>query len=448
MRSTLVVSGLAVVLCTASLVGCKGKEQATGDPSHGSAQQGQASAALRARGGEMGGQLVDVGPHKVELRVFDNGAGEAIVYDAQGKKLADPAKAKVKLRARAASNAKANAKAGGDGTETIELEYQPALARFTGKASGNVDLDPAPIDVEVSVGGQTATGKLEAPVLFVAPEIGGTLVALGTHSVELVADADGEVQAIVRTADGKRLNADANVDVSVKLATKAGAEQTVKLKFDPPRMRFVGRADAGVELAAGPAEIAIGAAASARLPKLALRAEAKHGGRLVVAGDYSVELVAKGDVVGAFVFDASGAAVTKADLDLSLRVGNGAFVKLSWDAPSLSYRADVDSKIDFAVTPVALSVKAGADVYVGALVPRVNVDANVAARADLDAKAKAAANANAKAKVEVKPPPIQPVKVEVNKSASAGAKAGANAGAGAGASAGAGAKAGFSLGTR
>ena len=38
----------------------------------------------------IGGQLIDVGAHKVELRVFAEGRAEARVLDARGKELAAP----------------------------------------------------------------------------------------------------------------------------------------------------------------------------------------------------------------------------------------------------------------------------------------------------------------------------------------------------------------------
>jgi hypothetical protein len=207
--------------------------------------------------------------------------------------------------------------------------------------------------------------------------------------------------------------------------------------------------DGAVKIAAGPAEIVVDGAAVAKLPKLALRAEASHGGRMIVAGDYSVELVAKGDLVNVFVFDASGAALAKADLDLAMRVGTGAFVKLSWDAPSFSYKANVDGKLDFALAPITVAIKADANALaaVGASIPSVDAKAELDTHAIAKVDAKASANAKAKvdAKANAKAPTVQAnaqVKpVTVNKSASASA---GTTGGGAGASA----NAGFSFGTK
>ena len=65
-------------------------------------------------------------------------------------------------------------------------------------------------------------GKLETAVLLVGPEMGGTLVVAGKYGVELVAKADGSVEAIVRDAAGARVNGDANVKLAANLAVEGG----------------------------------------------------------------------------------------------------------------------------------------------------------------------------------------------------------------------------------
>ena len=148
------------------------------------------------------------------------------------------------------------------------------------------------------------------------------------------------------------------------------------------------------------------------------------------------------------MFDASGAALSKADLDLALNIDHGAFVKLAWDAPNLNYRANVEGVADFAVAPITVAVKADGNVFVGASVPTIDANAALAAKANVDAKANLKGKLDAKARADVKAPTVNanakvtPPKIDVNKSASA--SAGAGVGGGAGASAGAGA--GFSIG--
>jgi hypothetical protein len=385
----------------------------------------------------IGGQLIDVGAHKVELRVFAEGRAEARVLDARGKELAAPEKAKLTLHASAK---------GGPSPTAIEMAYEPVTMRFAGATAGKADLEAGPIDVELKVEDATAHGRLDAPVLLVGPEMGGTLFVAGKYGVELVVRGDGNVEAIVRDAAGVKVTGDVGAKLEATLATAGGATTHLALAWDPPKARFVGKVDSTVKLAAGPAEIFFDGKVAAKLPKLALRAEASHGGRVLVAGDYSIELVGKGDVVNAFVFDASGAAVAKVDLDLSMRVGTGAFAKLAWDAPSASYKATIDGKLDFAVAPVTVVIKADANALaaVGASIPNVDAKAELDARAV--AKAKGGANAKAKVDANVRAPAAQAqanahVKpVTVNKSASASAGTGAGVGASA--------NAGISIGTK
>jgi hypothetical protein len=151
------------------------------------------------------------------------------------------------------------------------------------------------------------------------------------------------------------------------------------------------------------------------------------------------QLVAKGDLVTAYVFDASGKAYAKGDLDLSLKLGAGAFVKLVWDAPSLAYRAKIEGDFDLDVAPIVVSVKAHGKAHVG-LSAKVKAKANLNAKLDADVKGKAEAKAKAGAKVNVSAPKVKvtppKVNVSVNKSASATAGTGAKA------------KGGFSIGTK
>lgn len=285
------------------------------------------------------------------------------------------------------------------------------------------------------------------------PEIGGTLAVAGKYGVELLARADGTVEAIVHDAAGALVTGDAGAKIEAKLNGADGKAHAVALAFDAAKARFVGKVDAGVKLAAGPVDITVNGEAGARLPQLALVAEAKHGGKVLVAGDFSVELVADGNLVSAFVFDASGAAAAKGDLDLAVRLGSGAFVNLAWDAPSASYRAKLDAKVSFDVEPITVAVKAGARAFVGASIPSpsVKLDAKAGANANVDAKAAADANAKVGAKADIKVPtptanvtvkaPTANVNVQapkVNVGTGGAAKTGASATAGAG----------FNLGTK
>jgi len=333
----------------------------------------------------------------------------------------------------------AKAKGSADARTAVDLAFQPASAVFSGKAAGDVELEPVAMDVDLRIGDASETGKLEAPVLLVGPDIGGTLTVAGKNGVELLARESGTIEAVVHDAAGIAITGDAGMKLDVKLGGEAAAK-ALSLAWDPVRARFVAHADAAAKLAPGPVEIAINGAVAAQLPRLAICAEAKHGGRVIVAGDYSIEIVGKGNAAHAFVFDASGNAVTKADLDLSLRAGSGAFVKLAWDAPSLSYRADLGGKVDLAAEPLAVTLRADGKAFAGASLPSIAVGANANAALGADVDAKGHANGDLHAKGTIKPPhasaavQVSTPKVEVHKSASASAGAGGTAGAKAGAS--------------
>lgn len=398
--------------------------------------EAEASTAVGARAESLpavtaaiGGQLVTVGQHTVELRLFKNATAEALVYDERGKLLGDQAPVHAVVHALAAGGAR----------PLIALAFEVPLGRLSGAASGKADLVPGPIDIDLKLGAASATGRLEAPVLLVGPEMGGTLAVAGNYGIELLAHADGAVEALVHDAAGALVNGGAQLKLEVNLTGTDGRLHAVILAFDAASARFVGRAEAGVKLAAGAAQASVNGGVSARLPNLALVAAAQHGGKVLVAGDFSVELVPKGHLVSAFVYDASGAASARADLNLALRLGQGGFVKLAWDAPSASYRATLAANLD--LQPITLALKADAKTFLGASLPNVKGSASIAANAkagaDVDAKAIAAAKLQAKsdfkapavsANAQIQAPKIS---VGVGTDTKAGAKTGAGAKAGA-----------------
>ncbi len=393
----------ALIATVVAVAGCKPEgEGASASASAAAAASGAtqpgATAAAEAR---VGGQVVMVGAHAVELKIYGRGLVEAWVFDASGKLVADE---KTKLSLRPAS-----------GGAAVECSFDAPSMRLIGRAAADAKIPSGPVEVELSLaGGASAKATLEAPVLLSGPSVGGTLVAAGKYSIEIAASADGKVQALLRDAAGEL------VDGKQKLELKVG-EITVELAWDGVA-KFVGQAKAGADFAAGPVSIVIDGNVVAKLPKLALRAEAKHEGRLVAVGSYTLELVAEAGALIAYVFDVKAAAHAAGDLDVSIRIGGDAVYKLAWDAPSASYRAKVEGDIDIEAEIMAV-VKAGAEVSVGVAPPKVK------AAVDLDADVDVDVDAKAKAKADVKVP-TPSVKVEKKASASAGGgKAKAKAGA-------------------
>jgi hypothetical protein len=383
----------------------------------------EASAAVSA---QMGGSVVAVGEHFVELLLFERGVAEAWVLDARGKLVAEPADFKLRL------------KQAGEAEASIEMAWSEPDGRFSGSVAGEAKLSTGEITIELEIDGKVATGVLAQVVLLAGPTFGGVLLVAGKYGAEVAAEAGGAVEVQLAGADGAVI--EGGLEVAANVEGAAGTMQRVALEWDADLGRFRGQAKADAKLAAGPFVLLVGGKFAARLPKLALRAEATHGGYVVMVGELSVELVADGALVAAFVVDASGKAHVDGNLELVLQLGGGALVKLDWDAPSASYRAKLDADVDLDLQPVRLVVKAGAKVSVGAfaagsLSAKAKLDAKLgipAVKVDLGASAdvKADVKAGAKAKANVKVPEVK---------ADAKAKAGASGGK-------AKAKAGFSIG--
>lgn len=424
---------------------------------------GGASLAAALKPPRIGGSVASAGDFSVEVGLHEGGRIEALVSDAQGKLVTE----NIKLVA--------TAQAKGGAAEKVALAFVPARGRFEGRAKAGVELQPGPVDVALDVGGKAHGCKLHAAAVAPQAKLGGNVLVAGGFSAEMFARPDGEVRAFIRDSAGAELKADADAKFKAIATAKGGVKEEIALSFDPPRGYFSGKAKAGVELEPGPIELAVDAKVGAgvgRLEKIALSVDTTHGGQLVTAGDFSVELVAKGPEIKAFVVDASGKAHAAGDLDLELDVGAGAGtnVALKWDAPCLCYKANVDAKLDLSVQPIRVSLVAAGKAFTGAVASlnaaakaNLNAKANLDAKADLggkldanakldpkldakaklgasakldptlDAKAKAALANAANASVKVTPP-----KVDVNAKAGAGAKAGG----------GAKASGGFSIGTK
>jgi hypothetical protein len=175
-----------------------------------------------------------------------------------------------------------------------------------------------------------------------------------------------------------------------------------------------------VQLVPGPVEVKFevaGQAHAGQLAQLGLAVEGTHGGQIMVAGNYAVEIVADGEFVHAYVFDASGEAHAKGEFDLDLQVGAGTELALVWDPPSASYKAKVEGDFDLEAKPVVLEITVEGIVSVAA-VQSFSAKASADAVADLDVDA--VANVDASARVAA---PKVSARAEASKSGSAKATA-------------------------
>jgi hypothetical protein len=399
----------------------------------------------------IGGSVAATGDYSVELALHEGGRIEALISDVKGALVSAGVKLSALVQAK------------GGASEKVELAFVPARGRFEARAKAGVEFAPGPIDVTLDVDGKVHAGKLRAGVVVPRPKLGGHVLAAGDFSAELFARPSGEIQAFVRDSAGADVRADAGASFKARCRAKGGASEEIALNFDPARASFVGKAKAGVELEPGPLEFVAEAKAGAgigRLESIALDIDVSHGGQLVAAGDFTVELVAKGNAISAFVFDASGKAHATGDLDLKLDVGADAATNLAlkWDAPSLSYKASFSGQGDLSLQPIRVALVAAGKAHFGAVMSlqaaaKANLNAKAKLDTDLDAKAKLGADAKAKlgvnakldpkldakakaslekgasAKVSVTPPKVS---VSTKQEASAGAKAGGGAKASAG----------------
>ena len=432
---------------------CGSEDKAKGDASGSVAADGSARVAADAKAAlaapRIGGTVASAGELSVEVAMHRSGLVEALVSDAGGKLVSDGIKLSASVQTKAGA------------IEKVELAFVPARARFEGRAKAGVELSAGPVEASLEVAGKKLGCKLNVAALLPEPRIGGHLLTAGAFSAEVLVSPSGEVRALVADASGAEVTGSIDAKLSLTVSTKAAARETIALVFDAPRACFAGKANAGIDLGPGPLEFLVDAKVGGgmgRLESIGLSVAASHGGHVVAVGDFSVELVAKGQAISAFVTDASGKAHLGGDLDLKLLVGAGAGSELAlkWDAPSASYAGNAAANIDLGLEPIRVALVASGKAFVGGVASlkaaaklnaKLEVGANLDASAKLAADAKAKLAADAKAKLEqsakaVASLKVTPPKVEVNakKAASASAKAG-------GGKAEAKASAGFSFGT-
>lgn len=424
----------------------KSSASASADASASVSGTGSAAAAATAAlaPARIGGTVARAGDFSVELAVHQTGLVEAVVSDAQGKLVNEAVKLTAAVQAK------------GGAAEKLQLAFAPARARFEARAKAGVELTPGPVDVTLDIGGKPLACKLDVAALLPEPRLGGHVLAAGAFTAELFVNTNGEVQAFIKDSAGADVKGGAAASFKAIVNAAGGAREEIALSFDPPRACFAGKAKAGVQLAPGPLELVVDAklgAGSGRLDSIGLSVDASHGGQVLAVGDYSIELVAKGQELSAFVFDAAGKVHAAGDLDLKLGLGANAAtgLALKWDPPSLSYVGSAAGNVNLALQPIRVSLVASGKAFTGALASftaagKANLKANADVHGDakLDAAAKLSADAKASgakaasASVKLTPPKLN---VSTSQNASAGTKASAGAKAGTGAKASAGVKA-------
>src|SRR5688572_7863117 len=84
--------------------------------------------------------------------------------------------------------------------------------------------------------GAAAQSQLAAPVVLVSarPALGGNLLVLGEHQLELAVEHDGLVRALVIDAQGRRVD-DTAQSIGVTLTTETGRKLALSLAHDRER---------------------------------------------------------------------------------------------------------------------------------------------------------------------------------------------------------------------
>ena len=430
----------------------KAKVDASGRAAPDASARASADAKVVLAAPRIGGTVASAGELSVELAVHRSGLVEALVSDATGKLVSDGVKLSATVQTKAGT------------AEKLDLAFVPARARFEGRAKAGVELSAGPVEASLEMAGKALGCKLNVAAVLPEARIGGHLLTAGAFSAEVLASPAGEVRALVADSASTEVTGSIDAKLSVTVSTKAGAREVIALGFDAPRACFAGKAKAGIALAPGPLEFSVDAKVGGgigRLEGIGLSVAASHGGQVVAVGEFSVELVARGPAISAFVFDATGSAHVGGDLDLKLLLGAGvgSELALKWDAPSASYVGQAAANVDLRLAPLRVALVAAGKAFVGGveslealakasakLDGKLDLGAKVDTGVKLDTNAKLAADAKAKAERSAKAVAslkVTPPKVDLNakKAASASAKAGSG-------KAGAKASAGFSFGTK
>ena len=316
----------------------------------GATASGTLTATALMIGPNHGGTLVSATDYGAELIARTNGEIEAFVQTAAGAELKALPGAKLSVNCQTSAGAKQN----------IVLAFDPVSASFTGRAAAGAAFAPGPAEFVAEIGGKAQLGRLEKLCLFGAAQHGGKLVAVGEYGVELVAGADGKIEAYVSDLSGKAL---VSGDLDLSLFAGADAGQRLALRWHAPSACYKGKLKAKLDLAVEPVQLAI--LAGGKLGFGAVNAaKLSAAARMAARADLAAQLSAS----------------------LGAKVGAHADAKLAVGAPSVKAKLDQQGK---------------AGVKAAVKVPEPKVDVKVNKSASAGAKAGTGAKASAKAGISI-----------------------------------------------
>jgi hypothetical protein len=239
---------------------------------------------------------------------------------------------------------------------------------------------------ETKAAGEAQAGA-DAQLALVAPRLGGNVLAVGEHQVELAILENGLVQGLVYDAHGQAVAVAELPEVAVALRTRGGGRPSATLVWVAAHACLEGRAQLQAGLVAEPIDVTLSGAAraTATLSDYAIQPFARFAGSVLAVGPYAVELVAKPDLMLAYVLDATGKVQSATDWTLQLQVGaaGGSKLDFKWDPTRAAYSAALGAQLKLSGEPLRLGLMAGGKTYLGAV---QSLEALAAARVDARAQ--------------------------------------------------------------
>lgn len=342
---------LPALLLALAGIGCGGGEEAATELNAAAAELTEAiantapTAAASTFTGRIGGQVATTSAGiAVEVLPIRDGSVQAIILDGSGNVVSDIPEITVQVQTTAG------------GTSPVTLRFDAALGRYVGSLGEGLTIaSSTSVDVTFSKDGQQLTANVAK--MGTAPAVashGGTVVVVGEMSAEVVSKPN-EVIAWVEGPDGDVTGSDAEVTVMVPVADAEPAPVT--LTWDGEIAAYVGRPT--VTVAPGPLTFTVvqnELTYRANVASVPVVSAPSHEGQIIVAGDYSVEVVPDEGQLKAYVVDVGGAPVT-ADATVNVNVGvDQTPVTLVWDASAGYYVGAVEPTIDIAAAPIAVAV--------------------------------------------------------------------------------------------
>lgn len=354
--SSLCFVSLLALLSLSAACNSRAKEDAASAPPVAAAGQARASLVTPT----LGGSVVAVGDQQLELAVLENGNVSGQLYDASGGVVAAAALPKVAVDLRTQGGARPRA----------ELSWQPAQACLSGRAQLAAGLVAEPIDVSLELNGKVTTATLSDYAILPFARFGGSVLAVGPHAVELVAQGN-TVLAYVLEASGQA-RAGAELGLQLELA---GAAPLV-LRWDAQRAHYRAQVDGKLELAAQPLRLTltaagksyVGAASSlSAVAKARLAAKAQLSAAAKVQADApALEASAQAGLPGAALKGSASAGAARLSAGKAT-ASKALSAKVSAQAPSLKVNksASASSSVKKPSAKASASAKAGASFSFG-----------------------------------------------------------------------------------